>query len=53
MKQKDSYIPTINGGSSSIKFALFEADNPIRRILEGGMERIGPTESTSRVNLYG
>ena len=26
---------------------------PIRRILEGGMERIGPTEATSRVNLYG
>ena len=28
-------ILTINGGSSSIKFALFEAGDPLRRILEG------------------
>ena len=33
-------ILTINGGSSSIKFALFEAGAPLRRILEGGIERI-------------
>ena len=34
-------ILTINGGSSSIKFALFEAGASLRRILEGGIERIG------------
>ena len=34
-------ILTINGGSSSIKFALFQADHALRRILEGRMERIG------------
>ncbi len=39
-------ILTINGGSSSIKFALFEAGNSLRRILEGGVERIGLPEAT-------
>jgi hypothetical protein len=34
-------ILTINGGSSSIKFALFEADQSLRRILAGSVERIG------------
>jgi acetate kinase len=34
-------ILTINGGSSSIKFALFEASEPLRRVLWGGIERIG------------
>jgi acetate kinase len=42
-------ILTINGGSSSIKFALFEAGDPPRRILEGGIERIGLPEATFRV----
>ena len=42
-------ILTINGGSSSIKFALFEAGDPLRRILEGGIERIGLPETTLRV----
>ncbi len=34
-------VLTINGGSSSIKFALFEVGSPLRRILSGGIERIG------------
>ncbi len=42
-------ILTINGGSSSIKFALFEAGNSLRRILEGGIERIGLPEASLRV----
>ncbi len=42
-------ILTINGGSSSIKFALFEAGGSLRRILEGEMERIGLPEATLRV----
>jgi acetate kinase len=45
-------ILTINGGSSSIKFALFEAGeagNSLCRILEGGIERIGLPEATLRV----
>jgi acetate kinase len=42
-------ILPITGGSSSIKFALFEAGDPPRRILEGGIERIGLPEPTFRV----
>jgi acetate kinase len=34
-------VLTINGGSSSIKFALFERDNALRRILEGRIDGIG------------
>ena len=34
MKPAESRVLTINGGSSSIKFALFEASGALRRILE-------------------
>ncbi|MGA9708609.1 MAG: acetate/propionate family kinase [Candidatus Sulfotelmatobacter sp.] len=44
---------TINGGSSSIKFALFEASDSLRRILDGGIERIGLQEATFRVEGSG
>ena len=49
MKPANPHILTINGGSSSIKFALFEAGDSLRRILEGGIERIGLPEATLRV----
>jgi hypothetical protein len=49
MKPANPRILTINGGSSSIKFALFEAGDSLRRILEGGIERIGLQEATLRV----
>jgi acetate kinase len=39
-------ILTIHGGSSSIKFALFEAGDSLQRILEGGIEL---PEATLRV----
>ena len=42
-------ILTVNGGSSSIKFAIFDAGDSLRRILEGGIERIGLPEATFRV----
>lgn len=42
-------VLTINGGSSSIKFALFEVGEPLRRILEGDIDRIGLPEATLRV----
>ncbi len=41
MKPTKPRILTINGGSSSIKFALFEAGNSLQRILGGAIERIG------------
>jgi acetate kinase len=49
MKPTNPRILTINRGSSSIKFALFEAGDSLRRILEGGIERIGLPEATLRV----
>ena len=48
MKPTNPHILTINGGSSSIKFALFEAGDSFRRILEGAVERIGLPEATFR-----
>ncbi|MGA3269246.1 MAG: acetate/propionate family kinase [Verrucomicrobiota bacterium] len=41
MKTDQPCILTINGGSSSIKFALFEADGALRRIVQGRIEGIG------------
>ena len=49
MKPANPCILTINGGSSSIKFALFEAGEPPHRILAGTIERIGLPEATLRV----
>ena len=42
-------VLTINGGSSSIKFALFEAGDSLRPILRGGIEGIGRQEAVLRV----
>ena len=53
MKPANPRILTINGGSSSIKFALFEAGDPPRRILEGAIERIGLPETTLQVKGLG
>lgn len=49
MKPDNPRILTINGGSSSIKFALFEAGESPRRILAGGIERIGLPDASFRV----
>jgi acetate kinase len=49
MKPVNPRILTINGGSSSIKFAVFETGDALRRILEGGVERIGLSEATFMV----
>jgi acetate kinase len=49
MKPANPRVLTVNGGSSSIKFALFEAGDPLQRILEGGIDRIGLPEPTFRV----
>jgi acetate kinase len=46
VKQAKASVLTINGGSSSIKFALFEVSDSLRRILEGRIERIGLPEAT-------
>ncbi len=49
MKPANPRILTINGGSSSIKFAVFEAGESLRRILEGAIERIGLPDAALRV----
>jgi acetate kinase len=42
-------VLTVNGGSSSIKFALFEAGGTLRRALQGRIEGIGQPKSTFKV----
>jgi acetate kinase len=37
---------TINGGSSSIRFALFDMDGPPRRLLAGKVDRVGVSGTT-------
>ncbi len=49
MKPSNPRILTINGGSSSVKFALFETGASLRRILGGGIDRIGKPGATLRV----
>ena len=46
MKQAEACVLTINGGSSSIKFALFDVDHMLQRIIAGSIERIGLPEAT-------
>ena len=41
-------VLTINGGSSSIKFALFETGEPLRRILAGQMKASVSRKAFSR-----
>jgi acetate kinase len=42
-------VLTINGGSSSVKFALFEAGGAMRRLLSGSIEGVGHPRSTLAV----
>ncbi len=39
-------ILALNGGASSLKFALFNANPPLTRILDGKIDRIGLPEAT-------
>ncbi len=40
-QSNSDFILTVNGGSSSIKFALFERAEPLRKVLAGRIEGIG------------
>ena len=44
-------ILTINGGSSSIKFALYQAGETLERRLHGNMDRIGLSGTTLRFSV--
>ena len=50
MKFAGPGIVTINGGSSSIKFALFECGDSLKKILEGEIGRIGLLQPALRMN---
>jgi acetate kinase len=40
--RRESYpLLTINGGSSSIRFALYDGGEPLRRLLDGKVDRVG------------
>ena len=49
MKPTAPCVLTINGGSSSIRFALFETGAMQRRILEGKIEGIGLHQGSFKV----
>ncbi len=44
------HVLIINGGSSSIKFAMFEVGDVPRRFLAGNLERIGTPEAILKVS---
>jgi acetate kinase len=43
-------VLTINGGSSSIRFAVYETDEPLRRRLAGKVDRVGLSGTTFTFN---
>ena len=49
MERPDARILTLNGGSSSIKIAVFEAGDSLQRTVAGGIERIGSPHATLRI----
>ncbi|MBN8772425.1 MAG: acetate/propionate family kinase, partial [Thiobacillus sp.] len=44
-----AFILSVNGGSSSIKFALFDTGTSLHRVLRGRIERIGMPAATFTV----
>ena len=44
-KSTHANILTINGGSSSIKFALYQVGEPLKRGLYGKVDRIGLSDT--------
>lgn len=49
MNASDSRILTVNGGSSSIKFALFNMDASLERVVRGSIEGVGGPKSNFKV----
>jgi acetate kinase len=49
-KANETMVLAINGGSSSIKFALFELADEPRRLVSGGVDRIGLSDGTLKAN---
>ena len=53
MKIEKACILIINGGSSTIRFALYVADKTITRLFHGKIDRIGLTNSTLTYTVEG
>jgi acetate kinase len=53
MKIDQACILIINGGSSTIKFALYAANKTLTRLFHGKIDRIGLTDSTLTYNIEG
>ena len=53
MKPANPCILTINGGSSSIKFAVYPAGEPLMRRLYGTVDRIGMSGTNLTFQLPG
>jgi acetate kinase len=51
MKKDKPYLLIINGGSSTIRFALYTADNTITHLFHGKIDRIGLAGSTINYNI--
>jgi len=51
MMRDDAYLLTVNAGSSSVKFALFDANNLTNEVLQASIENIG--QDTSRMIING
>ena len=45
-----SNVLTLNGGSSSVRFAAYDATDPVSKLLDGKIERIGAGGTTLTVN---
>jgi acetate kinase len=50
MKPANPYILTINGGSSSIRFALYQVGEPLERGIYGKVDRIGLSGTNLKFN---
>jgi acetate kinase len=50
LKPTNKHILTINGGSSSIKFALYATVKPLKRGLSGNVDRIGLSGTNLKFN---
>jgi acetate kinase len=51
MKPDTPSVLTINGGSSSIKFAMYQSCEPLKRTLHGAVDRIGMNGTTLTFHL--
>jgi acetate kinase len=50
MKSASPSVLTINGGSSSVKFALYQVGEPLKRTLHGMIDRIGMSGTSLTFN---